>query len=224
MALVQDLIDFISSEALGSDVADESDAAIFLKYVNRVWADIYRMFGATCPELFAVNITGIATTTAPLTIDADKTPSEILWVLDTTNGRYLERKTYEELMDIYGVEMDNTDAPAYFYLTHDANNRVQVNPYPLADVSLRVRTMPPIVTLNADTDMNVTRTPAEYHDAIGWGALEYIFHSEDKFRDQFQLQRSRTRFIDLKTMMMSWATRNFGKTQRTQTSNRPKDY
>jgi hypothetical protein len=224
MANVQEIIDFISTEALGANVADETDTAIFLKYINKVWGDIYRTLGATCPELFAVNVTGIATPSAPFTIDADKTPSEIVWVLDTTNGRYLTRKTYEELMDIYGVEMDAQDAPAYFYVTHDANNRVQINPYPLASVSLRVRTMPPIVTLNADTDLGVTRTPAEYHDALGWGALEYIFHSEDKFRDQFQLQRSRTRYLDLKTMVMSWATRNFGKTQRTQTANRPKDY
>lgn len=224
MANVQEIISFIGSEALGSDVADETDAAMFLTYINKVWGDVYRMFGATCPELYAVNINGSASTSAPITIETAQTPSEILWVLDVTNGRYLPRKTYEELMDIYGVEMADEGPPAYYYLTHDSNSRVQVNPYPAANVSLRLRTMPPLVALAAETDMRVTRTPAEYHDAFGWGALEYIFHSEDKFRDQFQLQRSRTRYLDLKTALMTWATRNFGKTERTQAANKPKDY
>jgi hypothetical protein len=224
MAIVQDLIEFISTEALGADVADETDASIFLKYVNKVWGDLYRMIGSSCPELFAVNLIGSATTSAPMTIPAESTPSEILWVLDTTNGRKLERKTYDELMEMYGIEMDQENIPTHFYVTHDSNNRVQINPYPLGSLSLRVRIMPPRPALTTNTDLAVTRFPEEFTDVLGWGALEYIFHSEDKFRDQFQLQRSRGRYLDLKTVLMGWANRNVGKTQRTQGPNKPKDY
>jgi len=224
MVIVQELIDFISSEALGADVADETDAAIFLRYVNKVWGDIYRLISVTAPEMFATNLTGSASASAAMTIPTADTPSEILWVLDTTNGRYLTRKTYDELMQIYGTGMDDYDAPAFYYITHDSNNRIQVNPYPLGTVSLRVRTVPPIITLTNSSDMAALRFPQEYHDALGWGALEYIFHGEDKFRDQFQLQRSRLRYLDLKTGLMGWAHRNFGKTERMTTSNKPKDY
>lgn len=224
MGIIQEQIDFIASESLGGDIPDENDSAVFLKYINKVWGDIYRLFGSTCPELFARNITGSATASAPMTIQASDTPSEILWVLDTTNGVFLTRKTYEELMDEYGVGMDDTGAPTSFYVTFDANNRWQVNPYPLADVSLRVRIMPPIEELETETSMAALRFPAEYSDVMGWGALEYIFHGEDQFRNQFQLQRSRNRYLDLKTNLMAWAVRNFGKTSRTPTSNRPKDY
>lgn len=184
---VIELIEMMAKIGGGIDNPPDDEKAIYLKYLNVAYFEIYRKTALINPYIIfeheQINcVDGKASNT-------DHKPFTIRTVYKVSGNRKLKQLNVESLLDKDpGLTQSGSEPIGWFF---ESNS---INTYPKFNGTIGIRYSKSPEYLNMNSGSNDIPFPEIYHSCLFDGACYYLFQDEGAFKDKLKMEESMSKW------------------------------